>query len=114
MDNDSQPGARVPSVGLGRRAYLLGPSTGSDSDRARRFGSAVEALTKAGYAVTAPGLTATTADLLSVVAGDMDALTAADVVVTLPGSADLWELAVADALGIPVVPLLALAQGRSA
>ncbi|MFI7069521.1 hypothetical protein [Micromonospora sediminicola] len=97
----------VPSTGLPRRAYLLGPSYGTTAERIARFRPAYDALVFAGFEVVAPGRvhpTPETADhLLSVVEDDVDLLAAADVVVTLPGSEKLWECGIADALGVPVV-----------
>ncbi|RLK22670.1 hypothetical protein DER29_0509 [Micromonospora sp. M71_S20] len=91
-----------------RRAYLLGPSHGTPAERVARFRPAFDALTSAGFAVTAPAVSQPAAcesadHLLSVMDDDLDALAAADVVVTLPGSDRLWEIAIADALGVPVV-----------
>ncbi|SCL32883.1 hypothetical protein GA0070616_4579 [Micromonospora nigra] len=116
MASRSEVPAPVPPAGLTpRRAYLLGPSHGAHADRAARFRAAVGALTAAGFTVHAPGASAPpddTAALLSVVDADLDALAAADVVVTLPGSADLWELPIAGALGIPVTSFDAWAGRR--
>lgn len=90
-----------------QRAYLVGPAYGTEADRLDRFRPAFDALTVAGFEVTAAGyrhpVPDTAAHLLSVVEDDYAALLAADVVVTLPGGETLWETGIADALGLPVV-----------
>lgn len=94
--------------------YLVGPSRGTEAERAARFGPVVAALMALGYLVVAPGWThpdaATADELLSLVDEDLDALASADLVVTLPGSDALFEPAIAEALGILVVTFDDLAR----
>lgn len=102
----------------GMKVYLAGPATGDACERARRFRPAVDALVSCGHRVVAPGWSHGEADtvegLLSVVDDDMTALLAADVVVTLPGGCDLWEVPVARSLGTPVVAFVDLSLGVAA
>ncbi|MFG3715834.1 hypothetical protein [Micromonospora sp. NPDC047730] len=120
MTNGTRAPRPVPSVGLPRRrVYLLGPSHGSDRDRARRFRPALDAIAAAGFEVVAPGYAPPSPvdadDLLSVVGDDLEALASADVVVTLPGSESLWEFTIAGTLGVPVIPVAAfVAELKSA
>ncbi|MDG4792729.1 hypothetical protein [Micromonospora sp. WMMD1082] len=100
----------VPSTGLPRlRAYLLGPSHGSAAERARRFAPAFDALAAEGFEVVAPGRASQSTDdadhLLSVVDDDLDALLSADVIAVLPGAERLWEYAMAEALGLRLMPV---------
>ncbi|MEU8152696.1 hypothetical protein AB0B94_03400 [Micromonospora sp. NPDC048986] len=84
------------------RAYVAAPAGAADA-----LADAVAALLDAGYLVA----TATAAapadadDLVALVADDMDAARAADVVVTLPGAEDFPEPVYAALHGVPVVTL---------
>ncbi|MEU5903603.1 hypothetical protein [Micromonospora sp. NPDC047527] len=84
------------------RVYIAAPAEAADG-----LGAAVAALLDAGYLV----VTATDADpadaddLVALVADDMDAARAADVVVTLPGAEDFPEPVYAALHGVPVVTL---------
>ncbi|MEV1157759.1 hypothetical protein AB0J27_20405 [Micromonospora chokoriensis] len=83
--------------------YLAGPVNGIE-DRCA-LSRALDDLTARGYTVVAPALdhqeTDSVDDLAATLGADLDALAGAALLVTLPGSAGLWETSTAVALGIP-------------
>ncbi|SCE84324.1 hypothetical protein GA0074695_1542 [Micromonospora viridifaciens] len=92
------------------RLYLAAPTRA-----AAELAAATAALLALGFAVTS----ATVADaidaddLTEVVAGDLDAVAAADALVTVGDCSTLFEPAMAEAFGVPVVTLAeALAGAR--
>lgn len=82
----------------GRMAYLAGHSSAA-------LNTAEAALQRAGFDVVTPTLVGLDDPDAYVAAADFDLseLVAVDVVVTLPNSAEMWEIGVADALGVPIV-----------
>ncbi|MEU8655281.1 nucleoside 2-deoxyribosyltransferase [Actinoplanes philippinensis] len=92
-----------------RRAYLAGPADGPPAERWAQVAPAVAQLSAFGLEVLAPAATRpdtpTSNDSRAVVEDDMDTLRLADCLVVLPGSEDAWEIPVATAFGIKVMPL---------
>ncbi|MGC5319341.1 DUF4406 domain-containing protein [Micromonospora arida] len=86
-----------------RAWYLAGPVSGIEERWA--LSRARDALTSRGHTVLAPALshqeTDSVDDLTASLGADLDALAAATLLVTLPGSAGLWETSTAVALGVP-------------
>lgn len=83
--------------------YLAGPVNGIEERWA--LSRAHDALVSRGHTVIAPALahqaTDSVDDLTASLADDLDALTAASLLVTLPDSSGLWETSTAVALGVP-------------
>ncbi|MFY1597449.1 hypothetical protein [Micromonospora sp. WMMD737] len=85
------------------RCYVAAPARS-----AAALAAAVAALLAAGFLVTSATFVPSSAsvdDLLAAADDDLAAVACADLVVTLPGSGDLWEPAMAEAFGVPVVAL---------
>lgn len=92
----------------GQRAwYVAGPVNGTEERHA--LARALGALFIQGHSVIAPALdpapTESVDDLAEAMSADFDSLASASRLITLPGSAALWEVAAALALGVPVTPL---------
>lgn len=89
--------------------YLAGPVTGDAERDEKLFRPALDALTDAGYTVTAPAWQSPRAVTVDALLGDVEiclgVLAHADWVVTLPGSEVIFEPVIAASLGVPVVPL---------
>ncbi len=98
----------------GRTAYLAGPTTGKPQRNIQAFLDGADRLVRDGFAVLLPadvGEVWTTAcrtaapsfdALVASVSSDMDAVLGADLLVTLPGSEDLFEVTLARAFGVPM------------
>ena len=98
----------------GQSVYLAGPTTGQPERNLRAFLEAAGKLTQRGYSVVLPadvGDVWTTAcrraapsfaKLTAAVGEDMDAVLGVDLVVTLPGSEDLFEAILARTFGVPI------------
>jgi hypothetical protein len=84
------------------RAYVAAPARATAA-----LAAAVAALVAAGFLVTTATAAETVGgdDLFAVVADDLDAVRAADAVVTLPGAEDFPEPVYAALYGVPVVTL---------
>ncbi|MEV0456037.1 hypothetical protein [Catellatospora methionotrophica] len=82
--------------------YVTGPAVSSPA-----IARAAAALSARGYVVTTATPTGglDVDDFLAAVDADRAALLAADLLVTLPGSEKLFEVALAETYGVPVVAL---------